>query len=1074
MKSRRYTAAFTMIELLVALAIAVVVTAGIYALYSNYVRAFIGQDRVVETQQAARIAIDALTQDLLRAGYKIAATDPAIVYAAGNEVRIDWYNEQAGQTERIRYYLSGTDLRRDVYRPATAVVPDPNLSGVLAELVVFNDANGNSLQDAGEDPALEFTYFTQTAFQNDPVSPTPLVVSPPVTTPATLVGIRQVRVLLTVRSSRKDPVTGKYVYRTLRADVKPRNAGLMATIKDNTPPAVPTGLLSTDRGDCGYLSISWNENTEPDLAGYTLFYGDSPGIYLSSVTIGRGVSHTVAAPYLLSGLVNGTQYYLAIAAFDYSGNSSAPSSEVTTGIGSNDTTPNVANPRSAPANFAGTAGPNQVTLSWDKVNEPDIVGYRLYRKTSVFTSADFDAIRANTLASAGIRQVADETMFTPTPGPNVTLIGNGFSFLDNTSDLRGCVEYHYAVTPIKGCNQPVTTYPNTLFATVGPKTPTDSSPPDPATLAARPSYLRNYLTLTNPTNPDFTHSLVAYNTGPASTPNYPTFSKDPVTGVITTAGTLVECYSSSFGPGTFTGAGTAPGGILHRGTPCDLAYHLNPSVTYYYTAVAVDTCKNLSDYAQAASQVAATQCGDEEPGTPGFGNPPKVTGIHGNTRRSAGGVLTSEAALAWTPIDDSFGAIRDFAGYYVARRSGDTTGTTAFPVLSDIWTDTKAPGLLLSPSVLYTSLTEGKINRVRILGVDCETVTKDDATHSFLIGRYPTTEFDLKASDTLIFYPGTLAWDQTVDVKALNKTFDVVEFQTKTTINAAATPGAADKVEFKTLTFDWTTPNSGLGADRLLESVTINNGTTTFTITPASPLGSPATVNAAGTGFKGARNAVFDLQFVNSTTGSASKADMRKLRIDITAVYIPVTRLNSDTAIPFVFDAAQDAVAAFSVPATRGPDITNVALRLAGTSDSFTPAQTVVPPAVSFAFNPIEVSANVTDNSGKGIDRVQLYYAVTSKLTSTAPTIGTGFPTTIGPSYFPITICDSDSLTTAPSCSGSAVYKGQIPAQDDQRVWFFVLVYDRSGNYSVSPPQDTVDSNLTYVYDQDASLGGPL
>lgn len=1095
MKNRRHTTAFTLVELLVAIAIALIVTVAVYGLYSTYVRAFIAQDRVVETQQAARIAIDTLTQDLLRAGYQLPGTQPAITYAASSVLEIEYFNEQARnadtgapepQMERVRYFVDASNnLVRQVYRGGGPWTLVSQLSGVLAENVRFQDLDEDGVQDPGEAPALQFTYYRATDLAN-PASPTSLNVTTPLdadsppeagatTDVNNLRDIRQVQVVLTVRSAQRDPVTGRFVYRTLRADVKPRNAGLMAALQDNTPPAVPTGLLSVDRGDCGYLYVSWNENSEPDLAGYILYYGTSPGIYLNSVNIGRGVAHSAASPYALSGLVDGTQYYIAVAAFDYSGNSSALSPEVTTGVGSNDTTPNVANPDSAPAAFNGVPGELRVALSWDKVNEPDIAGYRIYRKTTPFTSSDLSAIRANNLA--GIDVILTENSFTPTLSPSVVQTATGFSYVDQTN-LKGCTDYYYAITAIKGCNHPISSYPDSLFARTGPDQPTDSTPPDPAQIAAYPSYLRNYLNLTNPTNIDFTHTRIAYKTGPAGSGNYPVFSKNPTTGAIETDGTFVECYNAGYGPGSFTGAGTE--GILHKGLngTCATAYSLDPSVTYYYRAVAVDTCRNLSNYAQTASQVAATQCGDEtEPGHPAVGNPPKVTGIHGNTKRSAGGVTTSEAKIEWTPIDDSFNAIRDLAGYYVFRTVSAAGSTTppGTPTRSNI-DDTK--GLLLRPSVFYTGLEEGRINKIRALGVDCETVTKDDASHTFLASRYPDAEFDAKASDTLIFYPGTLLLDTTVATKTLGKTQNIVEFQTRTTINAAATPTGSDKILFKTLTFDWTTPNGGLGTDRVLKSVTVQNGTTTFKRTFATPRTSPATFDAVDDGgvrmgFRGATNAVFQLEFYNSSTGSPSKADMRKLRIDAVAVYVPVTRLNSDTAPPFVFDAAQEATVSFSVPATRGPEIDNVVHRIAGSSASFTPASTTVG-AVVFASAPIEVAADVIDNSGRGLERVRLFYAVTDKLTLTAPSLGSGFPTTIGSSYVPVTICDSDSATAAPNCGGSANYKGQIPAQSDRRVWFFILVEDKSGNYGVSPPQETTDSNVTYTYDQAAAAGGPL
>lgn len=186
MKSRRHTAAFTMVELMIALAIAIVVTWGLYDLYVNYVKAFVAQDRVIETQQTARIAMDTLTQDLLRAGYKVAGTTPAISYAGTGMVEVQLFNEAAGVQERIRYFVDGTNnLVREVYRDTGGWVlqngaPGTSaLSGVLAQDVRFQDLNENAVQDAGEAPALQFTYYTETAFSTNPVTPTALNVTTP-------------------------------------------------------------------------------------------------------------------------------------------------------------------------------------------------------------------------------------------------------------------------------------------------------------------------------------------------------------------------------------------------------------------------------------------------------------------------------------------------------------------------------------------------------------------------------------------------------------------------------------------------------------------------------------------------------------------------------------------------------------------------------------------------------------------------------------------------------------------------------------------------------------------------------
>ena len=69
--------------------------------------------------------------------------------------------------------------------------------------------------------------------------------------------------------------------------------------------------------------MTWNANTESDLAGYRLYYGTSSRNYPSSISLGKVTSGTV------SGLTVGTTYYFAVKAVDASGNLSGYSAEVT-------------------------------------------------------------------------------------------------------------------------------------------------------------------------------------------------------------------------------------------------------------------------------------------------------------------------------------------------------------------------------------------------------------------------------------------------------------------------------------------------------------------------------------------------------------------------------------------------------------------------------------------------------------------------------------------------------------------------------------------------------------------------
>jgi len=70
------------------------------------------------------------------------------------------------------------------------------------------------------------------------------------------------------------------------------------------------------------ILVSWNANTEPDLAGYKVYYGEDPGIYGDPVTVG-----IVESTLIDINPAVGQDYYFAVSAFDYSGNESSLSAE---------------------------------------------------------------------------------------------------------------------------------------------------------------------------------------------------------------------------------------------------------------------------------------------------------------------------------------------------------------------------------------------------------------------------------------------------------------------------------------------------------------------------------------------------------------------------------------------------------------------------------------------------------------------------------------------------------------------------------------------------------------------------
>ena len=72
----------------------------------------------------------------------------------------------------------------------------------------------------------------------------------------------------------------------------------------------------------GAVILSWAPNSEPDLKGYKIYYGNSPRQYTHVIDVGN------KREYLIDNLEVGIPYYFAVTAYDTAGNESGYSSEV--------------------------------------------------------------------------------------------------------------------------------------------------------------------------------------------------------------------------------------------------------------------------------------------------------------------------------------------------------------------------------------------------------------------------------------------------------------------------------------------------------------------------------------------------------------------------------------------------------------------------------------------------------------------------------------------------------------------------------------------------------------------------
>ena len=94
-----------------------------------------------------------------------------------------------------------------------------------------------------------------------------------------------------------------------------------ATPQGDPPPTAPTGLTAS-AGD-GSASLDWDDNTEPDLAGYLVHRGTASGGPYSQLT----PSPIAASAFADAGLANGVTYYYVVSAVDTGQNASGFSNE---------------------------------------------------------------------------------------------------------------------------------------------------------------------------------------------------------------------------------------------------------------------------------------------------------------------------------------------------------------------------------------------------------------------------------------------------------------------------------------------------------------------------------------------------------------------------------------------------------------------------------------------------------------------------------------------------------------------------------------------------------------------------
>ena len=172
-KSQNKNKGFTLVEILLAMALAGIVTAGIYSLYNSQQKSYATQEQRSQLQARMRTALYFLERDISMAGCDpTGKTDAGIILASSSTIRLTADRDADGDpteyNEDITYglYTSGGVKKLGRKTPATAS-NQPVAEYIDALDFVYLDADGNPLATPVTDPrkirSIQITLVGRTA-----------------------------------------------------------------------------------------------------------------------------------------------------------------------------------------------------------------------------------------------------------------------------------------------------------------------------------------------------------------------------------------------------------------------------------------------------------------------------------------------------------------------------------------------------------------------------------------------------------------------------------------------------------------------------------------------------------------------------------------------------------------------------------------------------------------------------------------------------------------------------------------------------------------------------------------------